>query len=100
MYCTVLYRSVLHSAVLYDTRTSGAYGPLVLAPTEGLGALQAPCQVGVILSFYPFAFLPFCLFVFLYSTVQYGTVQYITVTGEEDGVQSQSTDNSILGFLC
>ena len=25
-----------------------AYGPLVLAPAEGLGALWAPCQVGVI----------------------------------------------------
>ena len=39
-------------------RTLGFYGPLVLAPAEGLGALQAPCQVGVILSLY------FCLFVY------------------------------------
>ena len=30
------------------TRTLGAAGPLVIAPAEGLGTLQAPCQVGVI----------------------------------------------------
>ena len=29
---------------LSNTRTSGAYGSLVLAPAEGLGALRAPCQ--------------------------------------------------------
>ena len=34
---------------IFQTKTLGAYGPLVLAPAEGLGALQAPCQVGVIL---------------------------------------------------
>ena len=43
------------------TRTSGAYGPLVLAPVEGLGALRAPCQVWVI-----YLILWFCLFDFLY----------------------------------
>ena len=52
------------------TRTLGAYGPLVLAPAEGLGALQDPCKVEVILSFVflyfcLLALLPFCLFVFL-----------------------------------
>ena len=26
-----------------NTRTAGAYGPLVLAPAEGVGALWAPC---------------------------------------------------------
>ena len=41
-----------------STRASGAYGPLVLAPAEGMGALRAP-----FLSFCLFAFLPFCLFV-------------------------------------
>ena len=63
------------------TRTSGAYGPLVLAPTEGMGALRALyfCLLFLyflyfflsflsFLSFLPFclfAFLPICLFVFL-----------------------------------
>ena len=41
----------------------GAYGPLVLAPAEGLGALWAPCRVGVILSFCIFVFFVF-FFVF------------------------------------
>ena len=27
---------------LFKTRTAGAYGPLVLAPAEGVGALRAP----------------------------------------------------------
>ena len=31
-----------------STRTSGVYGPLALAPAEGLEDLQAPCQVGLI----------------------------------------------------
>ena len=48
------------------TRTSGAYGPLVLALVEGLGAVRAPCQGG-------------CNFVFLYFFVvflSFCTVQY------------------------
>ena len=36
---------------LYETRTAGAYGPLVLAPAEGMGALRAPCQVWVMTFF-------------------------------------------------
>ena len=36
--------SKLKKEILY-TRTAGAYGPLVLAPAEGVGALRAPCQV-------------------------------------------------------
>ena len=36
----------------FITRTAGAYGPLVLAPAEGVGALWAP--------------LPFCFFVFFF----------------------------------
>ena len=44
------------------TRTSGAYGPLVLAPVDGVGALQAPCQVWVIF----FTCLTFCLLVLLF----------------------------------
>ena len=32
----------------FSTRRYGAYGPLLLAPAEGLGALWAPCQVGII----------------------------------------------------
>ena len=54
------------------TRTSGAYGPLVLAPMEGMGALQAPyfCLFCIfclfaLLSFCLFALLSFCLFAFL-----------------------------------
>ena len=41
---------------LYYTRTLGAYGPLVLAPTEGMGA---PCQVWVI-------FLTFFYYIYIY----------------------------------
>ena len=54
-----------------NTRTSGAYGPLVLAP--------APC-----ISVFCVSFLSFC-------TVQYSMVQYSTVTGEEDGVRGWLT---------
>ena len=61
---------------LLSTRTLGANGPLVLAPAEGVGALQALCLFCclfivffvILLSFCIFclfAFLPFCLFVFL-----------------------------------
>ena len=39
-----------------NTRTSGAFGPLVLAPAEGVGALWAPCQV--------FFFVFVCFFYF------------------------------------
>ena len=61
-----------------STRTSGAYGPLVLAPAEALGALRAPCHLLsclLLLSFFVFFcciffclfcnFFLFCLFVFL-----------------------------------
>ena len=34
--------------IYINTRTAGAYGPLVLAPAEGMGALRTPCQVWVI----------------------------------------------------
>ena len=48
---------------LFETRTLGATGPLVLAPAEGMGALRAPF---VFLSFFVFfvflSFLSFCLF--------------------------------------
>ena len=40
------------------TRMSGAYGPLVLAPAEGVGALQAPC----LFVFFYYFFLLFCIF--------------------------------------
>ena len=43
------------------TKTSGATGPLVLAPAEGVGALWAPCLCFLLLFLY---FLSFCLFVF------------------------------------
>ena len=46
------------------TRTLGAYGPLVLAPVEGVGALWAPCQVCFFLYF--FVFVLFCLFLYLF----------------------------------
>ena len=39
------------SSKICGTRSSGAYGPLVLAPAEGVGALWAPCQVWVIYLF-------------------------------------------------
>ena len=62
----------------FRTRTLGAYGPLVLAPAEGLGALRASCRVGVILSFCISVFLSFLsLCTVQYSTVWYSTVQYI-----------------------
>ena len=35
----VLYKRI---ATYFATRTAGAYGPLVLAPAEGVGALLAP----------------------------------------------------------
>ena len=41
-YFIVLYCIALHCIVLYCTRTSGAAGPLVLAPAEGVGALRPP----------------------------------------------------------
>ena len=64
-----------------DTRTSGATGPLVLAPVEGVGALWDPCICLFCVSFCvffssyfsfifffifcPFVLLYFCIFVFL-----------------------------------
>ena len=38
----------------FSTRRYGAYGPLLLAPAEGLGALWAPCHVGIIYLKYNF----------------------------------------------
>ena len=57
--------------IILKTRTLGAYGPLVLDPAEGVGALWAPC---IFLSFFSLYFLSFllyfccifCIFVSLY----------------------------------
>ena len=43
-------------------RTAGAYGPLVLAPAEGVGALQAPCHYFCLLFFVYFLLLLILLF--------------------------------------
>ena len=47
-----------------NTRTLGAYGLLVLAPAEGVGALRAPCQVWVIFLKLFFTCLTFCFITF------------------------------------
>ena len=47
-----------HSLLYVHARTAGAYGPLVLAPAEGVGALRAPCQVFLFLYIYIYIFLP------------------------------------------
>ena len=60
---SLVWQTPVHQNIS-TTRTSGPYGPLVQAHAEGLGALWAPCQVGVILSFCLYAFLSFCLSVF------------------------------------
>ena len=64
-----------HLKKISTTRTSGAAGPLVLAPVEGVGALWAPCLCIFclfftslsslsFLSFFVFLSFFFCLFVF------------------------------------
>ena len=44
------------------TRTAGAYGPLVLAPAEGMGVLRAPCRVWVICLIFVVVLLTFLTF--------------------------------------
>ena len=53
-----------HHAI-FKTRTAGAYGPLVLAPAEGMGALQAPCQF--VICYFFLLFLNFFLKLFFDS---------------------------------
>ena len=84
LYCTVLYCIVLYCSVIdFSSNTmwkfmwkkrsililegTGAYGPLLLSPPEGI-----------------------------YNIIKYITVQYSTVTGEEDGVWRWITPYSTL----
>ena len=51
--------------IYINTRTAGAYGSLVLAPAEGMGALRTPCQVFFFFFFFFFFFLLFLLLKFV-----------------------------------
>ena len=55
--CFLLYQ-------LWHTKTSGAYGPLVLAPVEGMGAIRAPCLVVFFVYLLSFFLSFFCLVFF------------------------------------
>ena len=63
------------------TRSSGPYGPFLLAPAEGLGPLAPACGLGKgPMGPSPGHWLgPLAPVYVQYSTVQYSTVQYSTV---------------------